>query len=228
MKSKINKGKIKDYKTWTQPKIVENALELLDKEISRLKEKIKWVHFCFSTDPFICGQKEVADLTLEMIVRLNNEDIRCTVLTKGIYPEELATEKYSRANEYGITLVLLDPEFQKTFEPGASPLDKRLESLKHLHEQGLKTWVSIEPYPTPNIFKQDFNKLLEKVKFVDKIIFGSWNYDKRVSEYKGRKEFYLNCSETLKKFCEKNGIEFHVKIKGREFEKFKNTGIFLT
>ena len=59
-----------------------------------------------------------------------------------------------------------------------------------------------------------------------KIVFGSWNYNLRVSGYKDRKKFYLKCANTLRKFCKENGIEYHIKIKGQEFEEFKNTEIF--
>jgi len=46
-------GKVKDYNEWIKPKIVSNAVELLKREIPRYKDKIKFVHFCFSTDPFM-------------------------------------------------------------------------------------------------------------------------------------------------------------------------------
>lgn len=228
MMQKIRYGKIKDYKEWTQPKVVKNALELLDKEIPKLKDKIKVVNLCFSTDLFMFGQDEIKELSLEIISRLNKNGIKVTTLTKGICPKELANDKYSRENEYGITLVSLDPEFQMAYEPGASPIVERLKALKYLHKRGLKTWVSIEPYPAPNIVSQDLLELLEKVKFVDKIVFGSWNYNPLVSAYPNKKKFYLDCSETLRKFCENNKIEFHVKIKGLEFERLRNAGIFTT
>ncbi|MFZ2193163.1 MAG: radical SAM protein [Candidatus Moraniibacteriota bacterium] len=226
MLGKINKKKIKDCDEWVEPKIVKNTLELLDKEIPKIKNKIKVVHLCFATDPFMYGQDEVEEMTLKIINRLNKDGIRCTVLTKGILPKELADKSYSLKNEYGITLVSLDPKFHKIYEPGASPINERFEALKYLHKQGLKTWVSLEPYPTPSIIQQDFLELLEKVKFADKIIFGSWNYNSQVSEYKDRKKFYLECVNTLRKFCEENGIKYHIKIKGLEFEEFKNTEIF--
>jgi len=226
MMQKIRYGKIKDYKDWIKPKIVGNSLELLEKEIPKLKSKIKTVHLCFSTDPFMYKQNEIKNLSLKIISRLNADDIKCTVLTKGTLPKKLATEKYGKNNEYGITLVSLDQNFQKKFEQGASPLSRRLASLKYLHDQGLKTWVSIEPYPTPNIVRQDFMKLLNKIKFVDKIVFGSWNYNPLVSEYKDYGKFYLRCAYALTYFCKKNGIECHVKIKGKEFERFKNVDIF--
>ena len=33
-------GKTKTYEEWCEPKLVENALEILDKEIPKLKDKI--------------------------------------------------------------------------------------------------------------------------------------------------------------------------------------------
>lgn len=212
MNMKKRCGVIKDYNDWIKPKIVENALELLDKEIPKLKHKIKVVHLCFTTDPFMYKQKEVSDLTLKIIERLNKDNIRCTVLTKGIYPKELAdVEKYGKNNEYAITLVSLNKNFKKDFEPNAAPYEARIKSLKFLHDQGLKTWVSMEPYPTPNLSKQDLPKILEKIGFVDKIIFGKLNYNVRVSNFQDNSDFYNNCANIVIDFCRKYKIDYHIK-----------------
>ena len=98
-------------------------------------------------------------------------------------------------------------------EPGASPYEKRLASLKTIHDTGCKTWVSIEPYPTPNLIEQDLHELLEAVSFVDKIIFGRTNYSKEVSAYKMHKKFYNDCAAEVIKFCEERGINYHIKDK---------------
>lgn len=45
-------GNVKTYKDWINPKLVSSALELLDKEIPKLKEKIKSVQLCFTNRPF--------------------------------------------------------------------------------------------------------------------------------------------------------------------------------
>ena len=34
-------GRVKSYEDWCEPRLVENALELLDREILKLKDKIK-------------------------------------------------------------------------------------------------------------------------------------------------------------------------------------------
>ena len=227
MQRKIRHKQVNDYADWTEPKLVINALEILNKEIPKLKNKIKAVHLCFSTDPFMYKQKEVKKMTLEIIAKLNKAGIKCVVLTKGTLPKELASEKYSRGNEYGITLVSHDKKFQKKYEPNASPPDRRLSSLRYLHEQGLKTWVSMEPYPTYNIVHQFLGEVLEKIKFVDKIVFGSWNYNKPlVSGQKNSKQLYIGKTYALSKFCKENNIEYHVKMKGKEYDKFRNPKLF--
>ena len=147
-------GKFKDYKDWREPRIVENSLELLEKELEKLKGKVESVYMCFATDLFMYKQKEVINLSLKIIKRLNEEGIKVVTISKGIYPHELTDKKvFSVDNEYGSTVVSLSEEFRKKYEPFSAPISDRIESLKKLHNTGLKTWVIMEPYPTPNIIK---------------------------------------------------------------------------
>jgi len=206
-------GRVKSYTDWRKPKIVENALELLDEEIPKYKDQIKFVHLCFMTDPFMYGYKEVEDLTLKIIEKLNQNDIKCTVLTKGVYPEALAdTEKYGENNEYGITLVSLDDTFKKNYEPFSAPYAERIESLKYLHDSGLKTWISMEPYPTPNIVPQNLTKLLNSISFADRIIFGKLNYNTTSSTFPDNEAYYEGCADKVTAFCEKRRISCHIKF----------------
>lgn len=205
-------GIVKSYDDWCKPKIVTNALELLDKEIPKYKNKIKYVHLCFSTDPFMYNQEQVCDLSLKIIDKLNLNKIRCTVLTKGIFPKEVVKRNgFSANNEYGITLVSLDEKFKRDFEPNSAPFQSRIRSLEYLHKKGLKTWVSMEPYPTPNLIRQDLIKILDAVSFVDRIIFGRLNYNVKSSEFKYTKEFYNSLALSVIKFCKKHGINYHIK-----------------
>ena len=204
-------GKVKTYEDWLRPKLVSNAMELLEKEIPRLKDKISTVHLSFTTDPFMTGQPEVPELTLKIIAALNEAGITVTTLTKGVYPAGLAGNGFSESNEYGITIVSLDEEFRRQYEPFATGYEERIVALRALHDEGLKTWVSIEPYPTPNIVRQSLKEILEKVAFVDKIIFGKLNYSAKVSDYKYRQSFYNNCVSEVISFCLAKGIRYHIK-----------------
>ena len=202
-------GQIATYDEWLEPFLVSNTLEILDREIPRLKAKIKSVQLCFTTDPFMYGYDDIKQMTLATIKKLNDAGIKCTVLTKGLLPTELA--EYSKDNEYGITLVSLDEGYRERIEPGAAPYVQRLASLRVLHESGFKTWVSIEPYPTPNLVEQNIGDLLSAVAFTDKIIFGRTNYNKDVTSYTGHRNFYNEQAKTVIKFCEEHGIAYHIK-----------------
>ena len=204
-------GKVKNYNNWINPIIVNNAVELLTKELPKLKHKIKSVHLCFTTDPFMYKYDDICNLSIEILNLVNSYNIPCTALTKGILPKELAN--LSKDNSYGITLISLNEEFREKMEPGSAPYMERIKSLKYLHDKGCKTWVSIEPYPTPNFIEQDFNEILEAVSFADKIIFGRLHYNKKVSEYKDYKKYYNDLAYKVIDFCEKNKIEYHIKNK---------------
>lgn len=202
-------GNVKTYEEWLKPKIVSNALELLDREIPKYKNEIKYVQLCFMTDPFMKGYKEVGNLSIKIIDRLNKDNIPAMVLTKGYLPKRL--ENTSKINQYGITLVSLDEKFREKYEPYTVNYESRVKALRYLHNKGFKTWVSIEPYPTPNICEQDLMKILKKIKFVDYIVFGRLNYNKEVSNFKNYKMFFNNCANIVVDFCKKNNIKYHIK-----------------
>ena len=204
-------GQAKTYEEWCEPKLVANTLELLEKEIPKLKSKIKSVQLCFTTDPFMYGYPEVTEMSIKAISLLNENGIKCTALTKGVLPIELAG--LSTENEYGITLISLNEEFRKIMEPNASTYQDRITSLRALHNAGCKTWVSIEPYPTPNFIEQDIHDILEATAFVDKIIFGRLHYNKKVSEYKNYKMFFNETAHMVIDYCKTHNIAYHIKTK---------------
>lgn len=202
-------GKVKGYEDWCEPALVENTLELLSREIPRLKSKISSVQLCFTTDSFMYGYEDVQEMSLAAIKMLNSFDIPCVVLSKGVLPLELA--ELSKENVYGITLVSLDEGYRKAYEPGAAPYEERIRALRALHDRGCKTWVSMEPYPTPNIVCQSLEAILQEVSFADRIIFGRTNYNKVVSSYPGVKSWYNDRAAEVQAFCHRNGIESYIK-----------------
>lgn len=155
------------------------------------------------------GCPEVSELSLAAIRTLNDKGIRCIVLTKGLLPVELTC--LDPMNEYGITLISLNEDYRRRIEPGASPYRNRIESLRQLHERGCQTWVSLEPYPTPNLIQQDLRSILQTISFVDRIVFGRTNYNKQVSSFPSRCEFYNEQARLVEEFCKKNAIAFHIK-----------------
>jgi len=234
-------GWVKDYQDWRKPRIVENALDLLKKEIPKYKNKIDFVHLCFMSDPFMYDFDkknlipEIKELTLKIIELLNQNNIRVTTLTKGVYPDEIVDRrKFLQSNEYGITLVSLNNDFKKSFEPFSAPYKVRLDSLKKLADNGLNTWVSLEPYPTPGLDEtaENIDKILESISFVKKIIFGKLNY-RRLTNYgsnnsliwKNNNDFYKGMAEKVINFCNRHNIKYHIKI-GTPLSGSKTVNIF--
>ena len=142
--------------------------------------------------------------------KINKYGLNCTALTKGTLPYEELKET-SKKNSFGITLISLNEDFRKNVEPGSAPYIDRINALKKLHDYGFKTWVSIEPYPTPNIINQDFEEILNTVGFVDKIIFGRLHYNKLSTLYPNHKQYYNDLSNKVINFCQRNKIEYHIK-----------------
>ena len=202
-------GKVSSYEEWLEPYLVENTLELLEAEIPKLRDHIQSVQLCFTTDPFMYRYDEVCEMSMNAIQLLNENGIKCTVLTKGILPIELAD--LSDENEYGITLVSLTEAFRKRMEPHSAKYKDRLAALQALHERGCRTWVSMEPYPTPNLVRQKLDKILDAVSFTDRIIFGRTNYNKEVNAFPDQKDYYNQCANRVIEFCTEHGIDYHIK-----------------
>ena len=196
-----SRGRAGTYADWCRPAIAANAEELLARELKRMRIRPGMIHLCLTTDPFMYGFPEVTALTLRLIELINLYGISCSTLTKGVMPVELAdTSRFPATNTHGISLVSLNEEFRKKWEPGAAPYPDRIGALRELHDLGCTTLVHIEPYPTPNIIEQDLRELLDAVDFADEIWLGSWNYNNLARQYPHYREFYGEQSAILSRF----------------------------
>jgi DNA repair photolyase len=200
-------GRAKTFSDWCRPQLVANAAELLTRELSRRKEKPDRIHLCLTTDPFMAGYPEVTEMSLKLIGIINAAGIPCSLLTKGILPRELSDRKrFPMDNRHEISLISLSEDFRKQWEPGTEPSRARILALKYLHDHGCRTMVHIEPYPTPNLIKQNLEELLTAVEFADHIYFSGWNYNPRVREYPRFQDFYREQASLVRRFCGERGI----------------------
>ena len=204
-------GRIKTYSDWLRPKIVSNWRNLLEAEIPRMRKKIKSVHLCFMSDPFMLGFPPVISTSLDIIQMLNEKGIKVTTLTKGLYPDYLLDYGINPNNEYGISLVSTDSSFYERFEPFAAKWFLRIRGLERLKKDGAFTWVSVEPYPTPDLIRQNIFNLLNRISFADRIIFGKLNYNAQSTTSTKHQEYYNELCLTVKEFCERRNIEIIIK-----------------
>ena len=200
-------GRASSYEDWCRPRIVSNAAELLEKELSRMKRRPDRVHFSLTTDPFMVGYPEVEAMSMRLTEIANAHGVSVSILTKGTLPLELADRaRFPLDNVYGISLVSLDEKFRRKWEPGAAPFAERISALRALHDRGRATLVHMEPYPTPNIIRQDLAAILTAIDFTDTVFFGGWNYNAVATGFPDRKAFYNEQRAVVRRFCADRGV----------------------
>ena len=124
------------------------------------------VFFSFSTDPCL---DETINLTLLTALYCVTDNIPVTILTKcvdWVYSEDTnvralmnAAREHRNTLAVGFTLTGHDE-----FEKGASPNAERLRAMKHLHDNGILAWASIEPVID---FSSSLKMIRESVPFCD-------------------------------------------------------------
>ncbi|MCX6085114.1 MAG: radical SAM protein [Caldiserica bacterium] len=199
-------GKVTSYEEWCQPRLVANALQLAQKELPRLRGKARSVHLSFATDAFMYLHPEVTELTLQLMRLINSYDVPVHTLTKGVIPEEAL--QLSHANQFGITLVSVDEDFRKRYEPRAAPYPARIAALRRAHDLGFHCFVNMEPYPTPNVWQQEIIPILDAVSFADEIRLGQLNYNDVVKQYPGWHAFYRQTGVIARGWCASRGIQY--------------------
>lgn len=188
---------------------IQHVINKIKCDLREFGEDVEWVYLSFSTDPFQNVDDSVfEDTTLEILETLKDAGKNIITLTKGAINEYNGYDLYP--DWYGITLVSVSEEFRLKYEVDSKPFNERVKALKDAHDNGINTWVSVEPYPTPALFKQQLRPVLEKIDFVDKIIFGRWSYDYRASG-KFANKFYIQRRNEFIEFCEEKGIQYKVK-----------------
>lgn len=164
------------------------------------------VFLSFATDPFLRKNREN---TLKLLDYFKERNIPTATLSKVDVPD-------IKGNRNGMTIVSTDEKFNLVWEPKVPLSSERIRKLKANHEEGEYTWVSLEPFPCPEIWEQDLIELLEKIKFVDFIIFGKWHYDRRASK-KEAINFYREKATEFMDYCEIHKIRYWIK---KEVKKY--------
>ena len=213
---------VKDEEEWREDyRLKPRVLEQLTEELSLMEKRgtirdIKDVHLCFSGDPFPFELWREAGVrirrtSLSIIKLLIDHGLQVTVLTKGILPPPQRLEDLDilgHGVRWGITLVAVDEGFRRKWEPGSAPLAERVRALKELALRAETTWVSMEPFPPPDVWKVDITRLFWEINWVDRIVMGRWNYRKGVAMWA---EWYKEKAKDLYELCRQFDKRLEVK-----------------
>lgn len=151
----------------------KDILEKLEKQLEK-QTITEQVLLCFTCDSY-CKADEKHKTTREILKLLLKYDVPTAILSKGgnRILRDMDLFKKARNIKVGTTLTLLDEKESLYYEPNAASPKERIEVLKILHNEGIKTWVSFEPVIKPLVTYQ----LLElSYTFVDQYKVGKMNH----------------------------------------------------
>jgi DNA repair photolyase len=95
----------------------------------------------------------------------------------------------------GASLTFLINEDSIKYEPYAALPNNRLDTLKILHDNGIKTWVSFEPVIKP---QQTMNLLDISLNFVDEYRIGKINHSPELEKQIDWPKFLIQALEILR------------------------------
>jgi len=171
----------------------------------------KGVMASFLTDPYLPDLQKQTDNLVNYLLNWEDEhglDVKTATLSK------IGVSEYSY-NRNGITIVSPSKEFSEQFEPGCPSPQYRMGLIEQCSLDGEYSWVSMEPFPVQDIYPYKMYEIRQwweelAANYVDFIIFGKWNYDKRSRTEKARQE-YAEIVPQFIDFCNDHGIRYHIK-----------------
>jgi len=183
--------------------------DLVERQLSK-GLKPEGVFLSFDTDLFLKENRQEAEVLIGLLGGLN---VKVATLSKINVTSHPFWKQRIRS---GMTIVSVDEDFRKKFEPNAAAISERIKLLQEVSNYGGYIWISMEPYPPPAVWQQDLRKVLEAISFVDFLIFGKLNYDRRAQTEEAR-QFYSTAVEQFVDFCRSHKIRHHVKAGTMKF-----------
>lgn len=187
-----------------------NAPELLAREVKRKRVGRVWVSgVC---DPYQPLEKKYG-LTGKCLEILAASGWPFTVQTKSdLVLRDLEIFKRAKDCEVGFTVTTADDSIRRIFEPGASPIGRRIEALAVLHGSGISTFAMIAPIlPGAGGLAGELKGKVDHV-LIDRLNYNYANqaYRKHGLEWAGEDRFFSETSEELRKAFTKDGIPVNV------------------
>jgi DNA repair photolyase len=194
----------------------DDFLIKLEKELLKSVPK-EQILLSFMCDPYSHFDAE-HKLTRSVVEYLNLKKCKVAVLTKGgsrCLRDLDVFKRFGGRLKVGATLTFMSDSKSLSIEPDAALPQDRLNTLKILHENDIKTWVSIEPVIDP---EESLSLIKESIRFVDQYKIGKMNhFEKRFNPDIDWKKFMIDSVTILRE----SGKQFYVKEDLREFDNIE-------
>jgi len=188
----------------------DTPLNLVKKQLEKGLE-VEGVLMSFLTDPYLPQLRKQTEELVNYLLNWRSDH--------GLEPETATLSKLGISdyswNRNGITIVSPYKGFSEKYEPSVPSPQERMKLIAQTAEDGEYSWVSMEPFPVQDIYPYDLREIKQfweelASNYVDFIVLGKWNYDKRARTEKARKE-YAEIVPQFIDFCNDHGIRYHIK-----------------
>lgn len=160
------------YKWGSTVYIKENIIDILRKEVKRLKPGI--VGISTITDPYQPIEKD-EEITRDSIRVLSQHDFKISIQTKS--PLVLRDLDLMNVKNFdvGFTITTLRDGLAKEIEPNAPPPTRRAKAIYEIAEHHIETWIFVGPIiPLVNEYEEIIEEVVEFVSSINSYII----YDK--------------------------------------------------
>lgn len=147
-----------------------NAAELLRRQLARAKRGTVWISsVCDPYQPL----EATFHLTRQCLIELAARQFPVNIQTKSaLVLRDLDVMAKFKDIEVGMTITTDDERLARLFEPGASPVDERIEALAVLRARGIPTFAFLGPLLPGNP-----DRLMDRLAGkVDRVLIDRMNY----------------------------------------------------
>jgi DNA repair photolyase len=200
----------KCYEDWLRVRPRTQIPDLLREDVKVIKQneiELPDIMLCSICDAYQPIELK-CEITRNVIQILRENNLPFTVLTKStnVLRDLDLFVGYAKCR-VGFTIITLDDNFRKEYEPNSSPIEERCEALKILKDNGIPTYCSVEPIlPCEESNPIQIVKTLRE--YVDLFEFGKLNLsdEERIPD-RCHDEYYRQVFRNLIPYCEREGIK---------------------
>lgn len=195
------------YETWGSFVYIKvNAHQLLEQEIKRKKKDEVWISgICDPYQPL----EEKYRLTRKCLEILIDNNWPVFIQTKSpLIIRDIELLKSTPNVDVYFTITTGDDKIRRLFEPHAPAVDARINALKELYQEGIKTHIMIAPLLMGAEILVEKTKDIVHSVLVDKMNYhyADWVYKKYRIEWTNNELFFRQKGDEIKRLFEKEGI----------------------
>jgi DNA repair photolyase len=174
---------------------------MLERDAKKMAYDEREILFSFMSDPY--QSDDAAALTRQALLICEQYHLKAQVLTKAGHRAVNDFDILARNGwKFGSTIIFKSEKLREQWEPGAPSIESRMAAVRTAHEQGIYTWVSVEPVVDP---VEALAVLHELKPFVNFWKVGKLNYNKEVESRIDWKKFLADVRIEL------DGHDYYIK-----------------